>query len=67
MRVNLGSYLRMYFKNELFGLARVRINEVPISEGLLYQEIQWNLYITATVAKVTYVQVVAIHRLGIIQ
>ena len=26
----------MIFKNGLFGLARVRINEVPISEGLLY-------------------------------
>ena len=27
----------MYFKNELFGLARVRISEVPISEDLLYR------------------------------
>ena len=26
----------MHFKNELFGLARVRISEVPISEDLLY-------------------------------
>ena len=26
----------MYFKNELFGLSRVRISEVPISEDLLY-------------------------------
>ena len=27
----------MYFKYELFGLARVRISEVPISEDLLYR------------------------------
>ena len=26
----------MYFKNELFGLVRVPISEVPISEDLLY-------------------------------
>ena len=31
-----GCYLNMKFENEVFGLARVRIREVRINEGLLY-------------------------------
>ena len=34
--VNIGCYLNMNFQNEVFGLARVRISEVRINEGLLY-------------------------------
>ena len=34
--VNNGCYLNMNFQNEVFGLARVRIGEVRINEGLLY-------------------------------
>ena len=41
----------MYFKNELFGLARVRISEVQISEGLLYHENNGTIYLRCTLAK----------------
>ena len=34
--VNIWCYLNMSFENEVFGLARVRISEVQINEGLLY-------------------------------